>query len=106
MNLNNQLKSIEKFVEFMYEPDLVHIEEMNHGYQIIFYFDEISDYYIKNHQAYNIKEHKTEVLRREIRRYVNDTLGIKTRGTQPPDFFAPSEFHPINIIVVYTDQNR
>ena len=40
MNLENQVKAIDKFITKMYKPDLVHIEEMDNsqGYKIIFYF--------------------------------------------------------------------
>jgi len=108
MNIENQVKAIDKFVTKMYKPDLVHIEEMDksQGYKVIFYFDEIGDKYILNPRAHNMRAHKTEVLRKEIVRFVNDFLGIKTLGFQPPDYFAPSEFHPINIIVTYTDNDR
>lgn len=106
--LKQEVNAIDKFVSHIYKPDLVHIENMDRdfGYKITFYFDEISDKYIKNPKAESIKGHKSEMLRREIRRAVYDFMGIKTLGLQPPDYFAPSEFHPINIIVTYTNYDR
>jgi hypothetical protein len=106
--VKNQVSAIDKFVSQIFKPDLIHIEKDSKIdlYKIIFYFDEISDKYIKNPQSKDIKGHKSEMLRREIRRVVNDFMGIKTLGTQPPDYFAPSEFHPINIIVTYTSLDK
>lgn len=103
-SLENQVDAIIKFVTYKFNPALVHIEKDDALgiHKIIFYFDDIDDKYIQNHQAYDKKAHKSEMLRREIRKYVRDYFGIKTLGTQPPDYFAPSEFHPINIIVTYT----
>jgi len=106
--LKEEVNAIDKFVSQIFKPDLVHIENMDHslGYKITFYFDDISDKYIKNPQARDIKGHKSEMFRREIRTAVYDFMGIKTLGLQPPDYFAPSEFHPINIIVTYTNHDR
>lgn len=103
-NIENQVNAIIKFVTYKFNPALVHVEREDALglHKIIFYFDDIDDSYIKYFQAYDIKSHKSEMMRREIRKYVQNYLGIKTLGTQPPDYFAPSEFHPINIIVTYT----
>lgn len=48
--LEQELSAIDKFVSHMYKPDLIHIENMDHnfGYKITFYFDDISDKYIRN----------------------------------------------------------
>jgi len=109
MDLKKQVDAIDKFVTSLYKPDLIHIEEVSdnkgniYGYKIIFYFDKISDEYILNPRAHDIKGHKSEILRREIRERVQDYFDIKTSGVQPPDFFAPWELHPINIIVTHTN---
>lgn len=104
-DLENEVKSIDKFISKLFKPAFIHIEkkETPLRYTIIFYFDHIDDKYIRNPNSNDIKSHKSEILTREIRKYVYDFLGIQTSGFQPPDFFAPSEFHPISIFVVDTN---
>lgn len=103
MNVEEQVNTIVKFVKEMYSPYDVWVQGSGrHKYSIIFYFEEIDDKYITNKDHRNKEELKANMLKREIRRYINDFFGIKTTGLQPPDFVSPEEEHPIRIVVTYT----
>lgn len=98
-NLKKDVDSIVKFVSSIYKPENVWVKnDIPRRYSIIFYFDKIDDKYIKNPQSNDIPAHKENMLTREIRTDIQNFFGIKTRGLQPPDFYAPSEdMHPIAI---------
>ena len=102
--LKRQVKSIVKFVTEMYSPADVWVMPYTdpERYSIIFYFDKIDDRYITNPHVGDIREHKENVLRREIRKDIGEVFGIRTSGLQPPDFFSPEEKHPISIYVKHT----
>lgn len=97
--LENDIIKIRKFIGWLYKPiDIGVVKHKNPDrYIVLFYFNEIGDEYIKNNRAWDIKAHKENMLSRDIRTDVRNYLGIKTAGLQPPDFFAPSEDHPIHI---------
>ena len=99
--LKNEVNSIVKFVTAMFHPDDVYVKPYDdpERYSIIFLFKDIDDKYITNPLHGNQKEHKANMFNRKIRKYINDFLGIKTSGVQPPDFYSPSEEHPITIYV-------
>ena len=99
--LKNEVSSIVKFVTEMFHPDDVWVKPYDdpERYSIVFYFNDIDDKYITNPLHGNQKEHKANMFDREIRKYINDFLGIKTSGVQPPYFYSPSENHPITIYV-------
>ena len=103
-DLENQVNSIVKFIGAKYKPEDVWVKTYDDPdrYSIIFYFDKIDDKYILNRQARDIKAHKENILTREIRTYIENYLGIKTKGLQPPDFFAPAKAFPISIYVRHT----
>jgi len=108
MDLGNILKfevnSIVKFINRIYSPKnfrVIHYDDPER-YSIIFYFDNIDDKYISNRQHGNIRDHKENMLTREIRTYIENYLGIKTQGLQPPDFFAPAKAFPISIYIRHT----
>ena len=102
--LKNKVDSIVKFIGRLYSPEDVWVKEYDNPnqYSIIFYFDEIDDKYISNDSAFDLKAHKENNLNREIRTYIKNFLGIKTSGLQPPNFYAPTEKHPITTYVKYT----
>ena len=104
IDLENQVNSIVKFIGAKYKPEDVWVKTYDdpERYSIIFYFDKIDDKYILNRQARDIKAHKEDILTREIRTYIENYLGIKTQGLQPPDFFAPAKDFPISIYVRHT----
>ena len=103
-DLENQVNSIVRFISEIYTPEDVWVKTYNdpERYSIIFYFDDIDDKYILNRQARDIKAHKENILTREIRTYIENYLGIKTQGLQPPDFFAQAASFPISIYVRHT----
>ena len=102
--LKRQVDSIVKFVNELYSPYDYWVMRYDdpERYSIIFYFEDIDDRYITNPHVGNIREHKENVLRREIRKEIYDLLNIRTSGVQPPDFFSPEEKHPITIYVKHT----
>ena len=97
----NEVNSIVKFVTAMFHPDDVWVKPYDdpERYSIIFYFKDIDDKYITNPHHRDPKELKSNMFNREIRTYIHNFLGIKTSGSQPPDFYSPSEKHPITIYV-------
>ena len=104
--MNNDLKtdvgSIIKFVTNVYSPDDIRVTPVTpEHYNIVFYFNEIDDKYITNPQHRDTEELKINMFNREIRTYIENYLGIKTTGLQPPDFFPPMVNHPISIYVRY-----
>lgn len=103
-DLENQVNSIVRFISEIYKPEDVWVKTYDDPdrYSIIFYFDKIDDKYILNRQAGDIRAHKENILTREIRTYIENYLGIKTQGLQPPDFFAPAKAFPISIYVRHT----
>ena len=109
-NLEFDVNGIVKFVTAMFSPDDMWVKEyINPGkgrsdkrYSIVFYFSEIDEKYMTNPQHRNPEELKEAMYCREIRTYINDFLGIKTSGLQPPDFWPPAENHPISIYVRHT----
>ena len=103
-DLENQVNSIVRFISELYKPEDVWVKDYDDPdrYSIIFYFDKIDEKYILNRQAGDIRAHKENILTREIRTYIENYLGIKTQGLQPPDFFAPAEAFPISIYVRHT----
>lgn len=103
-DLENQVNSIVRFISELYKPEDVWVKDYDDPdrYSIIFYFDKIDEKYILNRQAGDIRAHKENILTREIRTYIENYLGIKTQGLQPPDFFAPAESFPISIYVRHT----
>lgn len=103
MNIEEQVNSIVKFVEELYSPSYVYVQGSGYGrYSIIFYFDDIDDKYITNPLHGDQKQHKANMFKREIRSQIYNFFGIKTKGTQPPDFYSPEEDHPITIVVTYS----
>lgn len=103
MSIEEEINSIVKFVEEMYSPSLVHVDNNgNEKYSIIFYFDDIDDKYVVNPQHRDQRLHKANMFKREIRDQIYNFFGIKTTGTQPPDYYSPEENHPITIVVTYT----
>ena len=102
--LENDVNSIVRFIGELYKPEDVWVKNYDDPdrYSIIFYFDKIDEKYILNRQAGDIRAHKENILTREIRTYIENYLGIKTQGLQPPDFFAPAEAFPISIYVRHT----
>ena len=100
-NLKQKVDAIVKFVDKIYSPKKIQLEQYVHPdrYLIIFYFDEIDDMYIRNPQARDITEHKESMLNRKIRTNILKYLSIKTTGLQPPDFYSPSEYYPITTVV-------
>lgn len=106
--MNNDLKtdvnSIIKFVTNVYSPDDTRVIPVTpEHYNIIFYFNEIDDKYITNQEHGDTKVLKSKMFNREIRTYIENYLGIKTTGLQPPNFFPPMVNHPISIYVKYTN---
>jgi hypothetical protein len=101
--LENEVNSIVKFVTEMFHPDDVWVEPYDNPerYSIIIYFNDVDDKYITNPLHGNQKEHKANMFNREIRTYIQNFLGIKTSGVQPPHFHSPEETHPISIYVRY-----
>jgi len=102
--LKNQVDSVVKFVTGLYSPEDYWVKEYDNPkrYSLIFYFDDIDDNYILNPDAGNIRAHKENMLRREIRKSIQDFFGIKTSGLQPPNYFSPEENYPISIFVRHT----
>ena len=99
--LKNEVDSIVKFISAVYSPKdfrVIHYDDPER-YSIVFYFDNIDDKYISNRQAGNIRDHKENILTREIRRYIENYLGIKTQGLRTSDFLPPVESFPISIYV-------
>jgi len=102
--LKFQTDSIVKFIDELYSPydyQVIRYDDPER-YSIVFYFDKIDDKYILNHQARDIKDHKENILKREIRTYIENYLGIKTQGLRTSDFFPPVESFPISIYVKHT----
>jgi len=120
--LKNEVDSIVKFVSKLFNPadvelrhvigefsltpqDLIRMglaTEDPEGCVIIFYFDDIDDKYIKNPESSSIKNHKENILNREIRTYIDRYLGIKTSGLQPPESLSSWENYPISVYVMHT----
>lgn len=103
-NIENDVKSIVRFVEVMYEPKKIDVFKYGshppYVFHIILTFNEISDKYITNPEYHNVERLKEIMLSREIKTYIQNYLGIKTDGLQPnQNFFSPEERHPIKIIV-------
>ena len=95
---------IVKFIKNVFKPKDIRVSkaETTEGivdYVIFIYFDSIPDSYIKNPDFHDLKIHKEIMLKREIRKSIQDYLGIKTTGLQPPLFFSPAEDHDLTIIV-------
>ena len=105
--LKNEVSSIVKFVDAMFHPDDVWVKPYDdpERYSIIFYFKDIDEKYMTNPQHRDPKELKAHMFNREIRKYINDFLGIKTSGLQPPNFFSPTETHPITIYTKLINKN-
>ena len=103
-NLESDVNGIVKFVTAMFSPEDMWVRHYDKPdrYSIIFYFNEIDEKYMTNPQHRNPEELKEAMYCREIRSYINDFLGIKTSGLQPPDFWPPAENHPITIYVRHT----
>ena len=103
-DLENDVNAIVRFIGGLYKPKDVWVKPYDapERYSIIFYFDDIDDKYILNRQNRDIKAHKENMLTREIRTYIENYLGIKTQGLQPPDFFAQAVSFPISIYVRHT----
>ena len=102
--LKLEVNSIVKFINRIYSPKdfrVIHYDDPER-YSIIFYFDNIDDKYILNRQAGNIRDHKENILTREIRTYIENYLGIKTQGLRTSDFLPPVESFPISIFVKHT----
>ena len=103
VSVEDKVKQIVKFVETIYTPWKTKVVEVPISdkiqYVIGVYFKEISDEYISNRDFRSLRENKETNLTREIRTRVQDYLGIKTTGLQPPDFWAPPENHMITIVV-------
>lgn len=106
--LKQEVNSIVKFVTAVFKPADVWVRpyENPERYSIIFYFDEIDEKYMTNPMHRNPKELKEAMYNREIRKYINNFLGIKTSGLQPPDFWSPEEKHPISTYVISTESTE
>jgi len=103
MTVEEEVNSIVKFVEVLYKPAVVHVEDNGRGkYNIIFYFDDIDDKYITNPLHPNQELHKANMFKREIRTRIYEFFGIKTTGLSLADHFSPMEYHPITIVVSHT----
>jgi len=102
--LKNEVDSIVKFVSRLFNPADVELRPVEdpEGCVIIFYFDDIDDKYIKNPESSSIKNHKENILNREIRTYIDRYLGIKTSGLQPPESLSSWENYPISVYVMHT----
>ena len=101
-DIEQNIKIIIKFINAFYHPTKTEFLEngINDEPAIIFHFDSISDDYITNPQHRDVKYLKEEMLTREIRKYIEDYLGIKTTGLQPRNtFFGPFERQGITIKV-------
>ena len=103
-DLENDVNAIVRFIGELYKPEDVWVKPYDapERYSIIFYFDNIGDKYILNPQAGNIRDHKENILTREIRTYIENYLGIKTQGLSTSDFFPRFESFPISIYVRHT----
>ena len=103
--IDDKIESIIKFVNMLYHPKDVKVRVTTYEgmkeYYIIFYFDYISDKYIKNPQHHDIVAHKESMFSREIREYIEKYMGIKTSGLQyMNNYFSPTELYGISINVV------
>ena len=99
------IKKIVKFVETLYTPTKIMVRdiEISGEKEIIIgvYFDEISDKYISVPYTRQVNKNKEENMTNEIRKSLEDFLGIKTTGLQPRNnFFPPSERHGITIVAI------
>lgn len=103
MTVEEQVNSIVKFVEELYNPYDVYVQGSGYGrYSIIFYFDEIDNKYITNPLHKDLKLHKANMFKREIRTQIYNFFGIETTGLPITDHFSPVEQHPITIVVTHT----
>jgi hypothetical protein len=103
MSIEEEVNSIVRYVKEMYSPYDVWVQGGGlNKYTIVFYFDDIDDKYIVNPLHGDQKQHKANMFKREIRSQIYNFFGIKTTGTQPPDYYSPEENHPITIVVTYT----
>jgi hypothetical protein len=99
--LENNVNSIIKFITAMFSPEDIRVKHYDNPdhYSITFYFNEIDDKYFTNPQHCNPEELKESMFNRELRRYIDNFLSIKTSGLQPPDFYPPDVKYPISIYV-------
>lgn len=102
--VENDVEAIVRFVTAMFSPVDVWVRpkrEKEGAYSIIFYFWDIDEKFNTNPQHRDIKELKEKMFARHIRKYVQDFLGIKTSGLQPPDFLSTPKEYPITIVVTH-----
>ena len=104
MNSSSKIKAIVKLIEVLYSPAEIKVRKSEYDDEMLIdvYFSHIDDSYITNPDYYDLKKLKQQNFEGEIRRTIQDFLGIKTSGLNPHTGFSPYEVHGITIDVRLT----
>jgi hypothetical protein len=104
MKIENKVNAIVKVINTLYSPDEIKVRKSEYDDEMLIdvYFSHIDDSYITNPDYYDLKKLKEQNFEGEIRRTIQDFLGIKTSGLNPHTGFSPYEVHGITIDVRLT----